>query len=262
MTYNRFAFTVALLALSGAGSSSSAAEWGAIKGRFLYQGKPKVEPIVPNKDEAYCSKNKLVVETLKVSDKGELENVFVYLYLPTGKKVDIHPDFKAEKPAPKVLDNKGCRFEPHAMTLWNIHPLEVRNSDPGLGHNTNGQKLVVNSKFNLQVTNDTPLIQKFDKPEPIPTEISCNAHPWMNSVVLIRDNPYMAVSDKEGKFEIKNIPAGKQIFVIWQESKGNLKDLKVGANKADRKGQITLDIKPGKTVDLGDVTVTPAILGK
>jgi hypothetical protein len=262
MTHKYFALIVASFACLGMAGSASAADWGTIKGHFVYKGVPKVEPIVPNKDVEYCSKHKLEVETLEVSDKMDLQNVFVYLYLPPGKKAEVHPDYKAEKPEPKVLDNKGCRFEPHAMTLWNVHPLEIRNDDPGLGHNTNGQKLVVNAKFNEQVANGSPITKKFDKPEPIPTEIACNVHPWMNAVVLIRDNPYMAVSDKDGKFEIKNVPAGKQTFVFWHEAKGNMRDLKVGSAKADRKGQVTLDVKPGQTLDLGDIAVSPAILGK
>jgi hypothetical protein len=72
----------------------------------------------------------------------------------------------------------------------------------------------------------------------------------------------MALSDKDGKFEIKNVPAGKQPFVFWHEAKGNMRDLKVGSAKTDRKGQATLEVKPGGTLDLGDITVTPAILGK
>jgi hypothetical protein len=255
---------LALLALAAVATPVSAAEWGTIKGRFLYQGKPKVEPIVPNKDIEYCSKHELTTETVKVSDKGELQNVFVYLYTARGAKVAIHPSYDATAAAKeqKVLDNKGCRFEPHAMTLWTAQPLAIHNSDPGLGHNTNALKLVANPSFNQAIPNDQPLVKTFTKSEPIPTQVSCSIHPWMNAVMLIRDNPYMAVSGEDGSFEIKNVPAGKQPFVFWHEAKGNLRDLKVGKGKADRKGQVALDIAAGKTLDLGDITVTPAVLGK
>jgi hypothetical protein len=250
---------VALVSLAG---PLSAAEFGTLKGRFVYEGKPKVEPIQPSKDTAFCSQHKLFNETVSVSDKDELPNVFVYLYPARGKKVDVHPSYEAAAKEPKVLDNHSCRFEPHAMTLWTAQPLEIRNSDAGIGHNTNGQKLVANPKFNEQVTNDKPIIKKFEKSEPIPTEVACNVHPWMNAVVLIRDNPYMAVSGDDGSFTIENVPAGKHAFVFWHEAKGNLRDLKVGKDKADRKGQVELTIPAGKTLDLGDIAVTPAILGK
>jgi hypothetical protein len=163
---------------------------------------------------------------------------------------------------PVVLDNKGCRFEPHAMTLWTKHPLEIRNSDEGIGHNTNAQKLVANPKFNEQISNDRPTVKKFEKSEPLPTEVACNVHPWMNANVLIRDNPYMAVSAADGTFEIKNLPAGKHEFVIWHEAKGFVRDLSVKGEKTDRKGQIAVTIADGQVLDLGDIKVTPALLGQ
>jgi hypothetical protein len=241
-------------------SQAAAAEYGAIKGRFIYKGEAKAEPIQPTKDPEYCGQHDLKTEKVVVSPKGELQNVFVYLYPARGKKVEIHPDIKPAA-EPKVLDNKGCRFEPHAMTLWTEEALEIRNSDP-LGHNTNAQKLVANPKFNEQITADKPTVKKFSKSEPIPTEVACNVHPWMSAVVLIRDNPYMAVSIEDGSFTIENIPVGKHQFVFWHEAKGNLRDLPVGKAKTDRRGQVALEVKAKEIVDLGDITVTPAILGQ
>ena len=264
--HNRFRQLCGLAALAVVSLTTplSAADWGTIKGRFLYEGKPKVETIQPTKDPEFCSQHKLTTENIVVSDKGEIQNVFVYLAPARGKTVAIHPDYDAAADAkePKRLDNKGCRFEPHAMVLWTAHPLEIHNSDAGIGHNTNAQKLVVNPKFNEQVANDPSTIKKFTKSEPIPTEVACNVHPWMKAVVLIRDNPYMAVSGEDGTFEVKNVPAGKQPFAFWHETKGNLRDLKVGKGKADRRGQVELEVPAGETLDLGDITVTPAILGQ
>jgi hypothetical protein len=250
----------AVLAALTVASQTMAAEYGAIKGRFIYKGQAKPEPIQATKDPEFCGKHNLMTEKVLVGPDGALQNVFVYLYPARGKKVEIHPDIKPAA-EPKVLDNKGCRFEPHAMVLWTEESLAIHNSDP-LGHNTNAQKLVANPKFNEQITADKPTIKKFSKSEPIPTEVACNVHPWMSAVVLIRDNPYMAVSGEDGSFTIENIPVGKHQFVFWHENKGNLRDLMVGKAKADRRGQVALEVAAGKTLDLGDITVTPAILGK
>jgi hypothetical protein len=252
--------SLAALACVAAASHAFAAEYGTIKGRFVYKGTPKMATIQPTKDTEYCSQHNLTDETLKVEKDGSLQNVFVYLYTQRGKKVDVHPDIKPAA-EPKVLDNKGCRFEPHGMVLWTEEQLEIRNSDEGIGHNTNAQKLVANPKFNEQVTNGNPIVKKFTKSEPIPTEVACNVHPWMSAVVLIRDNPYMAVAGEDGSFTIEKIPAGKHAFVFWHEAKGNLRDLPVGKAKADRRGQVDLEVKAGETLDLGDIEVTPAILG-
>ena len=199
------------------GASASAADWGTIKGKFVYKGDVKAEKIVPNKDTEYCSKHDLVDETVVVGDGGSLANVFVYLNPGRGKKVDVHPDIKPSA-EPKVLDNHFCRFEPHAMTLWTEEKLEIRNSDEGVGHNTNASMLFANPKFNEQVTGGAPIVKEFSKSESYPSKVACNVHPWMNAYILIRDNPYMAVSGEDGSFEIKIVPAGKHDFAFWLEA--------------------------------------------
>ena len=37
---------------------------------------------------------------------------------------------------------------------------------------------------------------------------------------MVLDNPYFAVTDDKGNFEIKNVPAGTQKVVAWQEATG------------------------------------------
>jgi hypothetical protein len=250
---------VAVLAL--AGSAVHAADWGSVKGRFVYKGTPKNEKIQVNKDTEYCSQHNPIVETVTVGDDGGLENVFVYLVVPRGKKATISPSYKTEGLEPKVLDNHFCRFEPHGMTVWTAEPFEIHNDDP-IGHNTNGQNIAVNTKFNETVAQGTPIKKQFTKNEPTPTVITCSIHPWMNAVILIRDNPYMAVSGKDGSFEIKDLPAGPNDFTLWHEARGYLKELKVGSDKADRKGQVKVKIPAGDVLDLGDIEVTPDNLGQ
>lgn len=244
-------------------SAAGAAEWGTIKGRFVYDG-PDAAPaaISVTKDVEFCGKHELKDESVEVGASKGLKNVFVYLYLARGKSAPIHPDLDQAEAAPVVLDNKGCRFEPHAMVLWTKNPLEIRNSDDGIGHNTNAQTLFDNPKFNEQVTNDRPITKKFEKSENLPAKIACNVHPWMNALLLIRNNPYMAVSGEDGSFEIANVPAGKQEFIFWHEAPGYLKNLAVGKGKTDRRAKAKLDVPAGGVLDLGEVKVSAAALGR
>jgi hypothetical protein len=48
--------------------------------------------------------------------------------------------------------------------------------------------------------------------------VVCDIHPWMKSWWLVADNPYFAVTDATGAYEIKDVPAGDQKVVVWQEA--------------------------------------------
>ncbi len=242
-------------------TSSALAEWGSLKGRLVFDGdagSPKELNV--NKDTEYCSQHKPVDESLTVGDGGGLANAFVYLYVKRGKSVEVHPDMEKVGDEPVVLDNKGCRFEPHAVLLRTGQTLEVSNSDE-IAHNTNTGALIANAGFNETIPKNAPLVKSFESRESFPSEVVCNIHPWMKAYLLIRDNPYMAVTDKDGNFEIKNLPAGKHEFVFWHGPNGVIKSLKVGKTKTSRKGRAKLEIESGETLDLGEVKVTGKQLG-
>ena len=254
----RLAIALSALTVVTGSAAVRAAEWGTIKGKFVYKGDADAEPVDVTKDVEFCSEHKPVNETLVVGEGGALRDVFVYLYVARTKKIEIHPDYKPGDP--KSLSNKGCRFEPHALVVWTAEELEVRNDDT-IGHNTN-LNFALNGDFNQLVAHGSPLTKKFEKSEPVPAPVTCNIHPWMNASVLVRDNPYMAVSGEDGSFEIKNVPAGDQEIIFWHGAHGYLRDLVVGKEKADRKGQIEVKVPAGGEIDLGVIEITPDILGQ
>lgn len=238
-----------------------AAEWGSLNGRLVFDGPPpepkRIQNIAPDTD--VCSKTTLVEETLVVSKEGGLANAFVYLYLKKGKTVDVHPDLAEPSDKPVVLDNKECRFQPHALLVRTGQPFEIRNSDIGVGHNTNMPALFANTPFNQMVANGQPVTKVFQKRESFPTPVACNIHTWMKARVLIRDNPYMAVTDAKGDFQIKDIPAGTHMFIFWHDPAG-MRGMAVGKKKTDRKGRAKLEIAPGETLDLGEIKVSASTL--
>jgi hypothetical protein len=49
----------------------------------------------------------------------------------------------------------------------------------------------------------------------------CDAgHTWMSAYVFVVDQPYYAVTDAAGKFELKDVPPGAYTLVVWHESLG------------------------------------------
>ena len=45
--------------------------------------------------------------------------------------------------------------------------------------------------------------------------IKCNLHPFLQTHGFIVDNPYYAVTDKDGRFSIENIPPGTYEVIAW-----------------------------------------------
>jgi hypothetical protein len=66
-------------------------------------------------------------------------------------------------------------------------------------------------------------IHNFQVAEPLPMKITCDFHPWIMGYVLVQDHPYMAVTDKQGRFRIEKIPYGEIKVQIWHELAGYLR---------------------------------------
>ncbi len=247
----------ACLVLAGLGLSAQAAEWGTITGRIVYDGKvPDLKPLVVDKDQAVCGANK-PDESLEVGPGGGLKNALVWVRTDN---IAVAPEYEATAKEPVVLDNSKCRFEPHVLVMRTSQPLKIKNSDTA-GHNT---KLDAqnNAAFNDLIPAGQDVTKTLDKPETLPVRVGCNIHTWMGGYVLIRPNPYAAVTGDKGDFTIKDLPAGKELeFQLWQEKAGYLANAKNKDVKVDKKGRFKYTVKPGEN-DLGDFVVAASVFKK
>jgi hypothetical protein len=238
---------------------ASAAEWGTLSGTLLYGGEaPTPAKLVVDKDLECCGKylDEIVDETLTVGPDGGLANVFVYLRSPKGKKPNVHPDLDAAAAAtPVVLDNMHCRFQQHAIAVWGGKQVMLaKNGDP-IGHAV-AMALTKNAPVNSLLPAGQTLELKFQEGEPLPAQITCGPHPWEKAWVKVHDSPYIAVTDRAGKFTIPNLPVGDWEFQVWHEKAGYLE-----AKKEWSKGRVKISIKPGEN-DFGVIKVAPALLSK
>lgn len=227
------------------------AQGGAtIKGQVVWAGSdvPKQAPVNVNKDQAAClAKGPILNEEVVVnpSNKG-VENVFVWITKTDGTK----PPGGAKPAKPSVeLDQPTCAFEPHALAMEQGQKLIVKNSAP-VAHNVNwtgspaknpGGNVIVPPGKEHDVIN-----LKADKKA---VSVSCNIHGWMKAYIRVFDHPFFAVTDKDGKFEIKNAPTGN--YKIWYWSDTGWKDGAAGSSG------FPITIKSGEN-DLGKVEWKPS----
>jgi hypothetical protein len=94
-------------------------------------------------------------------------------------------------------------------------PITLKSSD-SVNHNVNvklknspGNKLLAGGATDTLTTSGA---------ERTPGMVTCDIHPWMQAWWMVLDSPYFAVTDDQGNFEIKNVPAGTQKVVVWQEA--------------------------------------------
>ena len=213
---------------------AAAEDWGTVTGQFVVTGDiPALElmhdPKADIRDKAVCAAVNPFKEDLIVDkDSKGLANVFVYLVKAPNS---IHPDLKNPDPAKLVLDQKGCMFIPHAMVVRTGQTVEVISSD-GVSHNTHTNP-VKNQAMNVVIAPNTVVgkgeFVDYKLGERLPTKVNCDFHPWMICHWMIVDHPYAAVTDKDGKFTIANLPAGEHVFRLWHERVGYLdKKLDIG----------------------------------
>src|SRR5207247_11332199 len=53
--------------------------------------------------------------------------------------------------------------------------------------------------------------------ERIPMPVDCGMHGWMRGWVGVFSHPYFAITDADGKFQIKNAPVGAHKLMIYHD---------------------------------------------
>jgi len=240
---------------------SAQSGYGSLSGQILVQGKvPAPAKADVNKDQAVClaGGNVIFDQSLQVGVNNELQGAFVMLLLKPREEIQVHPDLVAA-PADKVeLDNNKCVFVPAALAVRTGQTLVLKNSDAA-GHNCNVASF--NNAINVNLPPNSSLEVKFEKTDRVPAVVKCDIHPWMVAYMLIRDDPYFAVTDLEGKFMIENIPAGRWSFQFWHSRCGYMKDLQQdGKALLGRRGEADFEIKDGETLDLGQLLIDAKVL--
>lgn len=148
--------------------------------------------------------------TVSVQGLRSAENIAVYVDAIPGKKFDA--------PAQHALiDQRKMTFVPKVTVVLQGATVDFLNSDP-VGHNVYWPSISGNKKLAHNLGTWPKGDKKsFQFNDPGVASLLCNVHPEMSGYVVIAPTPYFAVTNKEGNFEIKGIPAGTYTLRTWSE---------------------------------------------
>ncbi|HEY1190125.1 MAG TPA: hypothetical protein VGE74_20940 [Gemmata sp.] len=206
----------------------SAQNWATIKGQVVF---PKNADIPPRPtlnvgvDKQHClGKGAILDESVLVNPKNRgIKNVVVFLRPDDNDlkaeftKAQIHPADAKRKPAEVVIDQPCCMFVKRVTAARVGDTIVVKNPAP-VAHNffwDSPNSGTHNPTIAKQT--DWKMPNALAK-ETAPIQYKCSIHPWMTGYVRVFDHPYYAVTDADGRFEIRNAPVGKFRIVYWHEN--------------------------------------------
>jgi len=194
-----------------------------------------------------------ITGTVKVKGLRSPADILVYLV----KAPPVQEDLSKTK---FIMDQQNLTFNPHILPIPVGASVGFPNNDK-VDHNI--FSLSRTKKFNLgsYKPGDSKTVL-FDKPGIV--ELRCDVHAEMAAYIMVLKNPYFAVTDDQGRFEIpdskhleqngikgmKNLPAGNYVLKIWHEK------LKT------QKQMVTIPENGDVSVEISATRGTPGVLYK
>jgi plastocyanin len=215
-----------ILALSLLGRVSATDGSPSLTGVVKFEGAAPKPSRIDMSADPYCAKahsTPATTEDIVVGAAGVLANVVIYVSDGLGARTFQPPQ------QPAVFEQKGCQYKPHVLALQANQKLEVVNSDEtthNIHPNPNN-----NREWNMTQPHGVPLEQTFAREE-IAIPVKCNVHPWMRGFIAVFKHPYFSVTDKNGNFDLKDLPPGTYTITAWHEKLGTLSQkVTVGAGE-------------------------------
>jgi len=191
---------------------------GTVEVEVKYNGAPQVEKLRVNKDTDKCGQETTIEKVVVGSNKG-LANAVASAH-----------NAKGAKAVKGVVDQHGCKFNPH-VTVMTPGEVEIKNSDDIL-HNIHTYSTANPAINKAQPKFKKTMTEKFEKPEMI--KLTCDVHSWMLGWVAVVPG-VAAVTDANGVAKLENVPAGKQKIEVWHETLGKQeKDVDVKAGQTTK----------------------------
>lgn len=215
---------------------------GSISGTVKFAGEkiPEVKSIPVDKDQEVCGSEPKHSEKFVINAENMgLKYVVVSIEsIGMGKKI--------EAPAEGYnLGQRRCWFEPHVMAVPAGASVSFPNKIDKVMHNLHSYTMPSNSNrpFNKGVPFGGTFSVTLKKPGLV--KMTCDVHKWMLAWIVVKNNPYYAVTDENGNFKIENIPAGTYNVQAWHEALGRRENVGVSV-KANEDTKTDFELKKKK----------------
>lgn len=113
----------------------------------------------------------------------------------------------------QIVIQKDATFRPHVLPIMVGTTVEWPNNDD-IYHNVFSMSETKPFDLGFYRSDEVKRVT-FEKPGRV--DIFCSIHTRMSCIVLVVDNPFFAVADKNGNYKIPNVPAGTYRLKAWHE---------------------------------------------
>lgn len=110
-----------------------------------------------------------------------------------------------------VMDQRDLTFVPHVLPILVGSTVEFPNSDP-VYHNVFSFSKTKIFDLGRYPTGRTKAVT-FNEPGLV--KVYCDMHSQMNAFILVLANPYFTLTDEQGNYWIRDIPAGTYKVKAW-----------------------------------------------
>ncbi len=222
---------------------------GTVKGRVVYKGEPPQKKVIEVTTDALICGETVEVRLLERSPSGGVKNAVVWIEGAKGK-LPQNRDVK--------ISIRNCRVTPLVSVGFVGGSYIIRNEDPilhtiqlklGLAYKKKRKTRPLETGatiYNLALPRKGMELRRPIKRYHRYQEktgfiyVRSNAHPWIRGYIFVFDHPFADVTDGEGRFEIRGLPAGRYKLKVWQEAFG-VKELEVEV-KEDEVVELTVSL--------------------
>jgi len=207
---------------------------GTIVGSVRLNGRaPNIPMVYAEQDSDVCGDGNRPMQSLLLGTNQTVEDVVVYLAGPMPN--DNHA---SNDNAPAILDERNCEFVPRIQIARSGGILILKNSDPVLHivriasmSGTNGPTTILSVAAPYAGFEKRWRLTDWHEPTLLHAT-SDNGHNWMAGYIAVMPHAWAALTDENGRFTIRGVPAGTYKLCAWHEALGTqARDVKVAPDR-------------------------------